>query len=139
MVENKNNTLHKPIFHRITSYNVCYTKLLRFSTRKSGINATTLKDLLELGSYQTAWRWLQKLRTCTIFPQRAPLSGKVEVDEFYLRITSYNVCYTKLLRPPRGEMRTGQIMCYKTGQVMCYLQTYSGRMALFYVFRYSVA
>jgi len=35
-------------------------------------------------SGKVEWRWLQKLRTCTIFPQRAPLSGKVEVDEFYL-------------------------------------------------------
>lgn len=55
-----------------------------FSTRKSGVNAVALQDLLGLGSYRTAWCWLQKLRTCTIFPDRQPLSGKVEADEFYL-------------------------------------------------------
>jgi transposase-like protein len=55
-----------------------------FSTSKSGVNASALKDLLGLGSYQTAWCWLQKLRTCTVFPDRSLLSGSVEVDEFYL-------------------------------------------------------
>jgi hypothetical protein len=55
-----------------------------FTTRKSGVNAINLKDLLGLGSYQTAWRWLQKLRSCTIRQGRQRLSGHVEVDEFYL-------------------------------------------------------
>jgi len=27
-----------------------------FTTRKSGVNAVNLKDLLGLGSYNTAWR-----------------------------------------------------------------------------------
>ena len=55
-----------------------------FTTRKSGVNAVNLKDLLGLGSYNTAWRWLQKLRSCTIRKGRERLSGQVEVDEFYL-------------------------------------------------------
>ena len=55
-----------------------------FSTRKSGVSAVALKELLGLGSYQTAWCWLQKLRTCTIFPGREALSGQIEADEFYL-------------------------------------------------------
>lgn len=37
-----------------------------FTTRKSGVNAVNLKELLGLGSYQTAWAWLHKLRRCTI-------------------------------------------------------------------------
>lgn len=55
-----------------------------FSTRKGSVSATALKDLLGLGSYQTAWCWLQKLRTCTVFTDRSKLSGTIEVDEFYL-------------------------------------------------------
>lgn len=55
-----------------------------FTTRKSGVNATALKELLGLGSYQTAWCWLQKLRTCTVFPERSKLSGRIEVDECFL-------------------------------------------------------
>lgn len=55
-----------------------------FSTSKTSVNASALKDLLGLGSYQTAWCWLQKLRTCTVFSDRAKLSGTIEADEFYL-------------------------------------------------------
>lgn len=55
-----------------------------FSTRKSGVNAINLQQLLGLGSYKTAWEWLQKLRSCTIRSGREKLSGNLEVDEFYL-------------------------------------------------------
>jgi len=55
-----------------------------FTTRKSGVNAINLKDLLGLGSYQTAWLWLHKLRDCTIRRGRERLSGAVEVDEFVI-------------------------------------------------------
>ena len=55
-----------------------------FTTRKSGVNAVNLKELLGLGSYQTAWSWLHKLRRCTIRDGRERLSGRVEVDEFFI-------------------------------------------------------
>jgi len=55
-----------------------------FSTCKNGVNATALQERLGLGSYQTAWCWLQKLRTCTVFSDRTQLSGSVEVDECFL-------------------------------------------------------
>ena len=54
-----------------------------FTTRKSGVNAINLQDLLGC-SYVTAWSWLQKLRQCTIRKDREKLSGKVEVDEFFI-------------------------------------------------------
>jgi len=54
-----------------------------FTTRKSGVNAINLQDLLGC-SYVTAWSWLQKLRLCTIRKDREKLSGKVEVDEFFI-------------------------------------------------------
>jgi len=53
-----------------------------FTTRKSGVNAVNLKELLGFGCYHTAWNWLQKLRRCTIRTDREKLSGRVEVDEF---------------------------------------------------------
>lgn len=55
-----------------------------FTTRKSGLNAVNLQELLGLGSYNTAWAWLQKLRRCTIRKDREKLSGTVEVDEFFI-------------------------------------------------------
>jgi transposase-like protein len=54
-----------------------------FTTRKSGVNAINLQDLLGC-SYVTAWSWLQKLRRCTIRKDREKLAGKVEVDEFFI-------------------------------------------------------
>jgi len=73
------------IFHGVKKPLTLWFKALWwFSTRKSGVNAVALQESLGLGSYRTAWCWLQKLRTCTIFPDRKPLAGQVEADEFYL-------------------------------------------------------
>ena len=55
-----------------------------FTTRKSGVNGVNPKELLGLGSYHTAWCWLQKLRRCTIGKDRKKLAGCVEVDEFFI-------------------------------------------------------
>jgi len=55
-----------------------------FTTRNTSISALCLQKLLGLGSYSTAWTWLQKLRSCTIRNDREKLSGEVEVDEFYI-------------------------------------------------------
>jgi transposase-like protein len=54
-----------------------------FTTTKSGISAVNLEKLLGI-SYPTAWTWLQKLKRCCVKIDRKPLSGEVEVDEFYL-------------------------------------------------------
>jgi hypothetical protein len=52
-----------------------------FSTQKTSISAVNLQDQLSLGSYHTAWQWLQKLRACTVVPGREKLKGTVEADE----------------------------------------------------------
>jgi hypothetical protein len=39
---------------------------------------------LGFGSYGTAWYWLQKLRHRTIRQDREKLSGRVEVDDFFI-------------------------------------------------------
>src|SRR5918996_1444734 len=51
------------------------------ATHKNGISARQLWLQLGLGSYKTAWLLLQKLRRAMVDPERAPLSGLVEVDE----------------------------------------------------------
>jgi transposase-like protein len=51
---------------------------------KSGISALGLQRILGLGSYETAWSLLHKLRRAMIRPGRERLVGKVEVDEAYL-------------------------------------------------------
>jgi transposase-like protein len=51
------------------------------TNQKSGINALSLQRLLGLGSYETAWLCLHKLRRAMVRPGRELLSGRVEVDE----------------------------------------------------------
>lgn len=54
------------------------------STQKTGGSARGLQRLLGLGSYQTAWVWLQKLRLAMIRSDREPLEGPVEVDDGFI-------------------------------------------------------
>ncbi|NCP67951.1 IS1595 family transposase [bacterium] len=50
-------------------------------SQKNGVSALSLQQNLGLGSYQTAWLWLHKLRRAMVRPGRDKLSGTVEVDE----------------------------------------------------------
>jgi len=54
------------------------------TNQKSGVSALGLQRTLGLGSYQTAWTWLQKLRTAMVRPGRERLTEEVEVDEVYV-------------------------------------------------------
>lgn len=51
------------------------------TNQKSGVSALGLQRTLGLGSYETAWTCLHKLRRAMVRPDREQLSGKVEVDE----------------------------------------------------------
>jgi len=52
--------------------------------QKQGVSALGLQRVLGLGSYQTAWAWLHKLRRAMVLPGRELLCGTVEVDETYV-------------------------------------------------------
>lgn len=54
------------------------------TNQKSGVSALGLQRVLGLGSYQTAWTWLHKLRRAMVRPGRDRLHGSVEVDEAYV-------------------------------------------------------
>lgn len=54
------------------------------TSQKTGASALGLQRILGLGSYETAWAWLHKLRRAMVRPGRDRLSGVVEVDESYL-------------------------------------------------------
>jgi len=54
------------------------------TSQKNGASALGIQRILGLGSYETAWTWLHKLRRAMIRPGRERLSGLVEVDETYL-------------------------------------------------------
>jgi len=55
-----------------------------FASQKDGISALSLKRVLEIGSYQTAWAMLHRLRSVLVRPGRERLAGRVEVDETYI-------------------------------------------------------
>ena len=54
------------------------------TNQKYGASALGLQRVLGLGSYQTAWTMLHKLRRAMVRPGRDRLSGNVEVDETYV-------------------------------------------------------
>jgi transposase-like protein len=65
---------HKPLrlwFHAIW----------QITSQKNGASAFAIQQVLGLGSYQTAWTWLHKLRRAMVRPGRDRLQGRVEVDE----------------------------------------------------------
>lgn len=54
------------------------------TSQKTGASAAGLQAALGLGSYETAWTWLHKLRRAMVRPGRDRLQGLVEVDETYV-------------------------------------------------------
>lgn len=54
------------------------------TSQKNGVSALGLQRVLGLGSYETAWTWLHKLRRAMVRPKRDRLHGPVEVDETYV-------------------------------------------------------
>jgi transposase-like protein len=54
------------------------------TSQKNGASALGLQRVLGLGSYETAWTWLHKLRRAMIRPERDRLSGWIEVDETFI-------------------------------------------------------
>jgi hypothetical protein len=54
------------------------------TSQKNGVSALGLQRVLGLGSYETAWTWLHKLRRAMVRPGRDRLNGIVEVDETYV-------------------------------------------------------
>jgi len=54
------------------------------TNQKHRLSALGLQRLLGLGSYRTAWLWLQKLRRATVMPGLDQLGGQVEVAKTYV-------------------------------------------------------
>ena len=73
------------IFDRTrTPLTVWFTACWLFATGKDAISALSLQRALEIGSYQTAWTMLHRLRCVLVRPGRDRLVGMVEVDETYI-------------------------------------------------------
>ena len=73
------------IFDRIrTPLTVWFTACWLFGTGQDGISALSPKRTLEIGSYQTAWTMLHRLRAVLVRPGQERLAGRVEMDETYI-------------------------------------------------------
>ena len=67
---------HKPL-------TLWFRALWWVTSQKTGASALGLQRVLGLGSYQTAWAWLHKLRRAMVRPGRDRLTGRIEVDEVF--------------------------------------------------------
>jgi transposase-like protein len=73
------------IFDRTrTPLTVWFMAFWLFATGKDGISALSLKRTLSVGSYQTTWAALHRLRSALVRPGRERLSGVVQVDETFI-------------------------------------------------------
>ena len=94
---------------RITSYNVCYTKLLRSEQSfelQNPIDVTSSDKIVVYGKYEGK---NAQLSESTIYEKR---------ESYDYRITSYNVCYTKLLRVRVVDNMRGEQISHRRVEVV---------------------
>lgn len=73
------------IFHRShIPLSVWFRAMWWVTSQKNGASALNLKRILGLGSYETAWMLLHKLRRAMVREGRDKLAGVIEVDETYI-------------------------------------------------------
>ena len=60
------------------------------ATHSNGISALQLQAKLGIGSYKSAWFLLHRLRKAMVDPNRDPLTGVVEIDEFTIPYRTKN-------------------------------------------------
>ena len=78
----RTSTTAGTIFNRTrTPLTVWFTACWMFASDKGGVSALSLQRALEIGSYQTAWTMLHRLRSVLVRPGRERLAGTVEVGE----------------------------------------------------------
>lgn len=83
--DHKISVIAGTIFHRTHKPLVLWFRAIWWLTgQKNGASAVTIKRIMGLGSYKTAWAWLHKLRRAMITPGRDNLFGIVGVDETYV-------------------------------------------------------
>lgn len=86
-----------------TPLRVWFAAVWYLTNQKQGVSALGLQRVLGLGSYQTAWTLLHRLRRAMVRPTREPLKGLVELDETYLAITDREAPRA------RGKNQTNQV------------------------------
>lgn len=67
-----------------TPLRLWFFAMWHMTNQKYGASALGLQRILGLGSYQTAWAWLHKMRRAMVRSGREGLNGTVEIDETYV-------------------------------------------------------
>lgn len=74
-----------------TELRVWFAAIWYITNQKHGVSALGLQRVLGLGSYETAWTMLHRLRRAMVRPGRELLTGVVEVDESYVSLRDRKV------------------------------------------------
>lgn len=69
-----------------TELRIWFAAMWYVTNQKQGVSALGLQRVLGLGSYETAWTMLHRLRRAMVRPGRDLLHGEVEVDETYVAL-----------------------------------------------------
>jgi len=73
------------IFHRSHApVSTWFAAIWYVTGHRNGVSARGLQRALGLGSYETAWAWLQKLRRAMVRPRHDLLTGTIELDETFV-------------------------------------------------------
>ena len=119
-----------------------FKAMLLMTCQHSGISARSLRRQLGLGSYQTAWTWLHKLRRAMVRPSREPLGGQVEVDETLIGGPEDRMAGRKTLRkagvvaaveivgPGSGRVRMGLIENFTSETLTAFVRANVGKGSL---------
>ena len=76
------SVIARTIFHGThKSLTIWFRAIWWLVGQKNGAGALSLKNILGLGSYRTAWAWLHELRRTMVNPARERLGVTIEVDE----------------------------------------------------------
>ena len=70
-----------------TELRVWFAAIWYITNQKHGVSALGLQRVLGLGSYETAWTILHRLRRAMVCSGRELLHGEIEVDETYLALS----------------------------------------------------
>ena len=82
--ERQTSTTAGTLFERTRKpLRVWFQAIWYLTNQKHGVSALGMQRVLGLGSYETAWTWLHKLRRAMVRPDRERLSGQVKVDETF--------------------------------------------------------
>lgn len=99
------------IFHRSHApLSTWFAAIWYVTSARNGVSARGLQGALNLGSYETAWAWLQKLRRAMVRPGHDLLAGTVELGETLIDSSGripVLVAVERLSRQRLGRVRLG--------------------------------